>query len=119
MRGRMAFTHEGQSLTKALLLRLVLFFVVVVLVWVAYVALYAYHPDLLGWIYAKLRPITIWLFSLIDTRLPEAVKYKVSAGLSDELGPRALFLLILAGVIEAAVIALFHLLRALWHRIAR
>lgn len=114
----MAFTSPNQSLAKALLLRLALFFVVVVLVWIAYVALYAYNPDLLGWFYAKLRPITIWLYALIDTRLPEAVKYKVSAGLSDELGPRALFLLILAGVIEAAVISVFHLLRALWHRIA-
>lgn len=112
----MAFTHEGQSLTKALLLRLALFFIVVVLVWIAYVALYAYHPDLLGWCYAKLRPITIWLYSLIDNRLPEAVKYKVSAGLSDELGPRALFLLILAGAIEAAVIAIFHMARGLWRR---
>lgn len=112
----MAFTSPGQSLTKALLLRLALFFVVVVLVWVAYVAFYAYNPDLLGWFYAKLRPITIWLYGLIDNRLPEAVKYKVSAGLSDELGPRALFLLILAGVIEAAVIAIFHMVRAIWHR---
>ena len=115
----MAFTHEGQSLSKALLLRLALFVVVVILVWVAYVAFYAYNPDLLGWIYAKLRPITIWLYGLIDNRLPEAVKYKVSAGLSDELGPRALFLLILAGAIEAAVIALFHIVRALRRRLTR
>lgn len=63
----MAFTHEGQSLSRALLLRLALFVVVVILVWVAYVAFYAYNPDLLGWIYAKLRPITIWLYGDLCT----------------------------------------------------
>jgi len=87
--------------------RLVLFVVVVALVWVAFVWLYAMHPDTLGWIYAGLRPVTIWFYGLIDTRLPEAVKYKVSAGLSDELGPRALFLLILGGVIEMAVLSVW------------
>ena len=106
------------SLLGALFLRLLLFVAVVILVWIAYVGLYAYQPDMLGWIYAKLRPVTIALYSLIDNRLPEAVKYKVSAGLSDELGPRALFLLILAGIVEAIVLAIFHLLRAAWRRVA-
>ena len=111
----MAVHSEGLvgRLLAGLLARLLLFVVVVALVWVAYVWLYAMHPDLLGWIYAQLRPVTIWLYGLIDTRLPEAVKYKVSAGLSDELGPRALLLLILGGVIEAVVLGMWRGVRAL------
>lgn len=101
------------NLFTGLLARLLLFVVVVALVWVAFVWLYAMHPDALGWIYAQLRPVTIWFYGLIDTRLPEAVKYKVSAGLSDELGPRALFLLILGGIIEAVVLGIWRGLRAL------
>ena len=92
--------------------RLALFAVVVALVWVAYVWLYAMNPDALGYIYATLRPVTIWFYGLIDTRLPDAIKYKASAGLSDELGPRALFLLILGGIIETAVVGLWRGLRA-------
>jgi hypothetical protein len=105
----MAKTRTGLvgSLITGLFARITLFVVVVALVWMAFVWLYALHPDLLGWIYATLRPVTIWFYGLIDTRLPDAIKYKVSAGLSDELGPRALLLLILGGVIEALVLGLW------------
>ena len=95
--------------------RLALFFVVVALVWIAFVYLYAVYPDTLGWIYSSLRPVTIWLYNLIDNNLPAAVKYKVSAGLSDELGPRALFLLILGALAEVLVLAIWHGLAALVH----
>lgn len=97
----------------AVIARLALFFIVVALVWVAFVWLYAVHPDTLGWVYAELRPITIWLYGLIDNQLPDTVKYKVSAGLSDELGPRALFLLILGGLAELVVLTVWHALRGL------
>lgn len=107
-------THTSGSLAtgllQAILARLLLFCLVVALVWVAFVWLYALHPDTLGWIYAALRPITIWLYGLVDTRLPEAIKYKVSAGLTDELGPRALFLLMLGGLIELVLLTLWRLL---------
>jgi hypothetical protein len=96
--------------------RLVLFVIVVTLVWVAFVWLYALRPDTLGWIYATLRPVTIWFYGLIDTQLPAAVKYKVSAGLSDELGPRALFLLILGGVVEVLVLGFWRLITSLTTR---
>ncbi len=91
------------GLLAGLIGRLVLFTIVVALVWLTYVWLFAVHPDVLGWIYAQLRPVTIWFYGLIDTQLPAAIKYKASAGLSDELGPRALFLLILAGFYETLV----------------
>ena len=111
----MAVHRDGMiaGLIGGVLARLALFVVVVALVWVAFVWLYALHPDTLGWIYAKLRPVTIWFYGLIDTRLPEAVKYKVSAGLSDELGPRALFLLILGGLVEVAVLGVWRGVRVL------
>ena len=95
----------------AIIARLALFFVVVMLVWIAFVWLYAFHPDTLGWIYSELRPLTIWLYGLIDNQLPDTVKYKVSAGLTDELGPRALFLLILGALAEVVVLAVWHGLR--------
>lgn len=104
------------SLITAILARLLLFVLVVALVWVTFVWLYALHPDTLGWIYATLRPVTIWLYGFVDTRLPEAVRYKVSAGLTDELGPRALFLLVLGGVIELVLLALWQGLRRLTGR---
>ena len=111
----MAASHSGVmgQIAAGIAARLVLFAVVVALVWVAFVWLYAMHPDTLGWIYAGLRPITIWFYSLIDTRLPDAIKYKASAGLSDELGPRALFLLILGGLIEAIVVGLWRAVRSI------
>jgi hypothetical protein len=101
------------SIGRAVLARLALFAIVVSLVWVAFVWLYAYHPDTLGWCYAKLRPVTIAFYQLVDTRLPDAIKYKVSAGLSDELGPRALFLLILGGLIEVVVLGMYRAVMAL------
>lgn len=105
-----------QGLIRAVLARLLLFCLVVALVWITFVWLYALHPDTLGWIYATLRPVTIGLYGLMDTRLPEAIKYKVSAGLSDELGPRALFLLMLGGAIELVLITLWQGLRRLTGR---
>lgn len=110
----MAQSAVQQSLSRFLLkvlARFVIFFIVVCLVWIAYVWLYAYHADTLGWVYAQLRPLTIWLYGLIDNQLPENLKYKVSAGLSDELGPRALFLLILGGLAELVVLTIWQLLR--------
>ena len=62
---------------------------------------------------SELRPITIWLYGVVDGWLPETLRYKVSAGLTDELGPRALFLLTLAGLCEAAVFAVWGLLLGL------
>lgn len=94
-----------------LILRLIGFVVVVLMVWITYVYLYAYQPDFLGWCFEMLRPLTITLFQWIDAWLPESVKYKVSAGLTDELGPRALFLLVLGGLGELFVMSIIGGLR--------
>jgi hypothetical protein len=102
------------QLLGLILARFLIFIPVVAMVWAAYVWLYAEHQETLGWIYTELRPVTIWLYGFVDTSLPEAVRYKVSAGLSDELGPRALLLLILAGVAELIVLFVVHIFRGLF-----
>jgi hypothetical protein len=96
-----------------LIRRIIGFVIVVLMVWCAYVYLYAYQPDFLGWCFQTLRPITVTLFQWIDVWLPESVKYKVSAGLTDELGPRALFLLVLGGLGELIVMSIVGGLRRL------
>ena len=98
----------------SLILRVLDFAIVVMLVWMTYVYLYAYQPDFLGWFYSLLRPITIWLYQIVDVSLPEAVRYKVSAGLTDELGPRALFLLLLAGIGHLIVSTVFWIIASLF-----
>jgi hypothetical protein len=103
----------------SILVRIIDFIIVVVLVWMAYVYLYAYQPDFLGWAYSLLRPITIWLYQIVDVSLPEAVKYKVSAGLTDELGPRALFLLVLAGIGHLLVSSVLWIIGSLFRAATR
>ncbi len=96
-----------------LILRIIGFFFVVILVWVAYVYLYAYQPDFLGRAYNMLRPVTTTLFQLIEAWFPESVKYKITAILTDELGPRALFLLILGGLGELLIMSILGAIRGL------
>ena len=86
--------------------RIIGFIVVVLMVWMTYVYLYAYQPDFLGWCFELLRPVTLRLFEMIHAWLPDDLYYKASAGLTDELGPRALFLLILGGLGELVVMAI-------------
>lgn len=96
-----------------LILRIIGFFFVVMLVWMTYVYLYAYQPDFLGWCFEVLRPVTVTLFQWIDAWLPDSVKYKASAGLTDELGPRALFLLVLGGLGELLIMSILGAIRGL------
>ena len=106
--------HEGLARRAAwplaIIINLISFVLVVILVWAAYVYLYAYQPDVLGWCYATLRPVTIWLYNLVDFSLPEAVKYKVSAGLTTELGAPSLLLLILGALGHTLVSSVFWLI---------
>jgi hypothetical protein len=106
-------TRKLALFALSIVVRIIAFFAVIVLVWLSYVFLFAYHPDFLGWCYAKLRPLTIAFYQLIDDRLPESVKYKVSAGLTDELGSRALFLLLLGGLSEAVLLGAYWTLAVL------
>lgn len=93
--------------------RFALFFIVVVLVWVAYVWLYV-NQEWLGWLVLNLQPTTNRLYNFVNTNLPDVLRNKVAAGLSDELGPRALLLLILGALAEVLVLAVWHALRGVF-----
>jgi hypothetical protein len=91
-------------LAKALLL-----FVTIVVVWALYAYLHAYRLDWLGWVYTKLQPVTVFLYALVDAYLPDDVKYKIRGAISDDLGQRSLFLLLLTAGVELTLYTLFKL----------
>ena len=96
-------------LTKVLMLALT-----IVIVWSVYAYLHAYRLDWLGWWYVKLQPATLELYSLVETYFPEDVKYKVRGAISDDLGPRSLFLLLLSAAVELTLYTLFRLIQAIF-----
>lgn len=95
-------------LAKVLLLALT-----IVLVWVVYAYLHAYRLDWLGWIYVKLMPLTTALYALVETYLPADMKYKVRGAISDDLGQRSLFLLLLTAAVELTLYSVFKLIKYL------
>lgn len=97
-----------------LIARIILFIPVVIFVWLSYVWLFVNH-EWLGWIILKLQPITNALFIFIANNVPDAYRNAVAAGLTDELGPRALLLLILAAIGEFIVLTFWHILGGLFH----
>lgn len=93
---------------KALLLALT-----IVVVWLLYGYLFAFQLDFLGWSYTKLQPLTNYLYAIVDGYFPESVKYKFRAAITDDLGQRALFLLILTAVVELALYTIYRFVRFL------
>jgi hypothetical protein len=91
--------------------KLLLLVVTILVVWVLYAYLHAYRLDWLGWIYVKLLPLTNGLFAFVETYFPDDVKYKVRGAISDDLGQRSLFLLLLTAVVELTLYTLFKVLR--------
>lgn len=84
-----------------------LLFVTIVVVWMVYAYLHAYRLDWLGWFYVKLQPLTVFLYELVDAYLPDDVKYKIRGAISDDLGQRSLFLLLLTAAVELTLYSLF------------
>jgi hypothetical protein len=82
-------------------------------VWIVYAYLHAYRLDWLGWFYVKLLPLTNVLYAIVETYFPEDVKYKIRGAITDDLGQRSLFLLLLTATIELTLYSLFKLARAL------
>jgi hypothetical protein len=93
--------------------KVVLLAVTIVVVWAMYAYLHAYRLDWLGWCYVKLLPVTNDLYALVETYLPSDIKYKVRAAITDDLGQRSLFLLLLTATTELVLYSLFKLLRSL------
>lgn len=86
-----------------LLAKIVSLLLTIVLVWVVYAYLHAYRLDWLGWIYTKLLPLTNGLYALVETYFPADVKYKIRGAITDDLGQRSLFLLLLTALVDLAL----------------
>lgn len=95
------------------LAKVLLLFVTIVVVWAIYAYLHAYRLDWLGWVYVKLQPLTVSLYALLDLYLPDEVKYKIRGAISDDLGQRSLFLLLLTATVELTLYTLFKLVKYL------
>jgi hypothetical protein len=91
--------------------KVVLLFVTILVVWVIYAYLHAFRLDWLGWFYSKLLPLTNGLYALVETYFPADVKYKVRGAITDDLGQRSIFLLLLTATVELALYSLFKLVR--------
>jgi hypothetical protein len=89
--------------------KVILLMVTIVVVYALYAYLHAYRLDWLGWFYVKLSPLTISLYGLVETYFPDDVKYKIRGAITDDLGQRSLFLLLLTASVELALYSLFKL----------
>jgi len=85
----------------------------IVVVYALYAYLVGFRLDWLGWFYSKLLPLTNGLYVLVETYLPDDVKYKVRAAITDDLGQRSLFLLLLTATVELTLYSLFKLCKFL------
>ncbi len=83
----------------------------IVIVWLLYAYLFAYQLDWLGWFYSKLLPLTNALYGLVDNYFPADMKYKIRGAITDDLGQRSLFLLLLTAVVEISLYSLFKLVK--------
>jgi hypothetical protein len=79
----------------------------IVVVWLVYAYLHAYRLDWLGWFYAKLLPVTNGLYAVVETYFPDDVKYKIRGAITDDLGQRSVFLLLLTATVELALYSSF------------
>jgi hypothetical protein len=89
----------------------VLLAVTIVVVWAVYAYLHAYQLGWLGWFYAKLLPLTNGLYAFVEGYFPNDVKYKIRGAITDDLGQRSLFLLLLTATVELTLYSLFKLVR--------
>jgi ABC-type Na+ efflux pump permease subunit len=105
--------RRGQSFLAAFIGKAVLLALTVVIVWLLYGYLFAFRLDFLGWSYTKLQPLTNFLYALVDGYFPDGIRYKFRAAITDDLGQRALFLLLLTAVVELALYTVFRFLKFL------
>ena len=91
--------------------KVVLLMVTIAVVYAIYAYLHAYRLDWLGRAYSKLLPVTNELYSLVETYFPDDVKYKIRGAITDDLGQRSLFLLLLTAAVELILYSLFKLFK--------
>ena len=97
--------------------KVVLLFFTILVVWMLYAYLHAYRLDWLGYFYSKLLPLTNGLYALVETYFPTDVKYKVRGAITDDLGQRSLFLLLLTATVELSLYSLFKLIKSITQRV--
>jgi hypothetical protein len=100
------------SFPRLLLGKIILLIVTIVSVWVLYAYLHAFRLDWLGWSYSKLLPLTNGLYALVETYFPDDVKYKIRGAITDDLGQRSLFLLLLTALVELTLYSVYKLVKA-------
>jgi hypothetical protein len=96
-----------------LLGKVLLLMATIVVVWALYAYMHAYRLEWLGWFYATLTPLTNSLYRLVEALFTGDTRYKIRAAITDDLGQRSLFLLLLTAFVELALYCLFKLIKAL------
>jgi hypothetical protein len=102
-----AYGYRKPSFLAQLFTKVVLLFLTIVLVWVIYAYLHAFRLDWLGWFYSKLLPLTNALYTLVETYFPDDMKFKIRGAITDDLGQRSLFLLLLTASVELLLFCIF------------
>jgi hypothetical protein len=64
-----------------------------------------------GWFYTKLFPLTNALYGFVDAYFLDDVKYKIRTAVTDDLGQRSLFLLLLTAAVDLALYSGFKLVK--------
>lgn len=105
---------RGPGFVTSFLGKVILLALTIVVVWLLYGYLFAFQLDFLGWSYTKLQPLTNYLYQLVDGYFPESIRYKFRAAITDDLGQRALFLLILTAVVELVLYSIFRFIKFLF-----
>lgn len=108
------YGYRRPSFFKQFITKVVLLALTIVLVWTIYAYLHAFRLEWLGRIYSHLLPITNGLYVLVETWLPADVKFKVRGAITDDLGQRSLFLLLLTASVELVLFCIFKLLGGLY-----
>lgn len=93
--------------------KVVLLAATIVIVWALYAYMHAYRLEWLGWFYAMLTPLTNWLYTVVESLFTGDTRYKIRAAITDDLGQRSLFLLLLTAFVELLLYSLFKLAKSL------
>ena len=112
------YGYERPSFWKQFFTKVLLLALTIVAVWVIYAYLHAFRLDWLGWFYSHLTPVTNALYQLVETWLPADVKFKVRGAITDDLGQRSLFLLLLTAAVELVLFCIFKAIGSLFRAVA-
>ncbi|MEZ5855765.1 MAG: hypothetical protein R3D67_13850 [Hyphomicrobiaceae bacterium] len=115
----MAYGYVKPPFWKQLLSKIVMLLLTIVIVWIIYAYMHAFRLEWLGWTYSKLTPMTNALYALVENYFPPDVKFKVRGAITDDLGQRSLFLLMLTAAVELVLFCIFKLIGGLFNMVAQ